>query len=109
MRDVEVRRRYVAGAIPCQDADLEVVLLGVDVLLFDELLFQDNSDAIWFLKEWVLALDQLDALVLEVVIHDALVVSRDTNVPLFELTHDTLSTLLGNSGDVAMGVCVLHA
>jgi hypothetical protein len=50
---------------------------------------------------------ELNALMLEIVVHDALVVSGDSYGPLLKLAHDALSTLLGDPRDVAVSPCVL--
>lgn len=52
---------------------------------------------------------KLNALVFEVVKHDALVVACDTDSPLFELSHNALTTLFGYSGDIALSSCILEA
>ena len=57
----------------------------------------------------MLAYQELDALVLEVVIHHALVVAGDTHAPLLELADDALAALLGHTGDVALCACILEA
>lgn len=51
---------------------------------------------------------KLNALVLEVVVHDALVVASDSNSPLLQLSEEALTTLLRHSGDVALSSCVLE-
>lgn len=101
--------RGIARAVPAVDRELELGLLDVDLLVLHELLFERAPYAIWLLETGVLPYEELDALVLEVVVHHALVVPCDADTPLLELSDDPLATLLGDTGDIALGACVLEA
>jgi hypothetical protein len=56
----------------------------------------------------MLSYKELNALMLEVVVHDTLVVPSDSNTPLFKLTYNTLASLLGYSRNIALSACVLE-
>jgi hypothetical protein len=56
----------------------------------------------------VLSNQELDALVLEVVIHHALVIPGHSHAPLLELADNPLSTLLGHPRYVALSARVLE-
>ena len=77
--------------------------------MFHHFFFQDGSYAIRFLQPRMLTYQKLNALVFEVVKHDALVVARDTDRPLFKLPHNALTTLFGYSRDIALCPRILEA
>jgi len=69
--------------------------------------FECSSDSIGLLKSRVLPNQELNALVLKVVVHKALIVASYPDSPLLELTHNTLASLFGNSRNIAFCACVL--
>lgn len=61
----------------------------------------------WMLHERVPARQQQDALVLEVVIQQVLVVPRHSDLPLLYLANEALFIFLGDPGNVALSAGVL--
>jgi hypothetical protein len=57
----------------------------------------------------MLSSDELQALILQVVVHDALIVPSHTYCPLLDLAHEALIALRGYSRDIAICVRVLPA
>ena len=68
-----------------------------------------SPDSIGLLEPRMITVKDLDALMLKIVVHHALVVPGDSNGPLLKLAHDTLATLLGHPRDVTLSACVLVA
>jgi hypothetical protein len=76
--------------------------------MLDQLLFKSSPDTIRLLKSGVLTDEELYALVLEIIIHNALVVPHNSDTPLLQLSDDSLSALLCNSGNIAFGTSILE-
>ena len=51
---------------------------------------------------------ELNALMLEIIIYDTLVVTGDTYTPLLQFTQDSLATLFSDSRNIALSACVLE-
>lgn len=65
------------------------------------------SYPIWLLKPWMFSNQKLNALMLEVIVHDRLVVPCNTNSPLLKFPHNTLASLLCDSRDVTVSAGIL--
>lgn len=98
----------IACAVPTVDRNLELRLFDVDLLVLHQLLFERAPDSVWLLQPGVFPNQKLDALVLEVVIHHALVVASYTHAPLLKLAYDSLATLLCNPRDITLRASVLE-
>lgn len=72
-----------------------------------QLVFQNATDAVWLLQARVLAAKELDALILELIVHHALVVACNSDTPLLKLSDDALAALLGDPGYVTLSARVL--
>jgi len=83
----------MSSTVPRNDRDFDVLLLGILILMSAYFYIQGVSDSIRFLQTWVLSSQKLDALMLEIIVHDTLIEPGGTDGPLFKLTHDTLASL----------------
>ncbi len=79
------------------------------VLRLEEFLFNFESNSVRPLEERVLSVDELDAAVLELVVHHALDIPVHSHLQLDHLPEQPLSPLLSHYRDVAVRLRVLQA